>query len=103
MLLHECKAVCPVCGEPIRWKEYKIHREDGYFDWRMDVWCGCGEVMDPDLLAAVRREYEQYVGEELAKTQRKNMGKELHDFLEEKLRARGDLPVGPGGKPEKGR
>lgn len=46
---------CPRCGETVKWAKINFTRPDGAFDWRLDVWCPeCGEIRDPEILAAIR-------------------------------------------------
>lgn len=51
--------LCLICGRFPCWAKVDFYRADGAFDWRLDVWCGCGEVKDPAVLDRARADYLQ--------------------------------------------
>ena len=56
---------CLECHSFIEWRKVPISRPDGWFDWRLDVSCGCGEVTDESVLAIARADYDEALGAEL--------------------------------------
>ena len=73
---------CRRCGEPIQWAKINFIREDGAFDWRLDLWCPeCGEIRDPEILAAIRDIHLEEVIRGLHRLQDKALGQGLNSFL----------------------
>ncbi len=75
---------CPVCLQKLTYCKVTFYRK-GWFDWRLDVWCGCGDVTDPALRKAVRDFYGEQLAREIATTQEaalvQMIGPRLNDWL----------------------
>lgn len=56
---------CLDCGRFVEWRKLMIYREDAYTDWRLAVWCGCGDVTDERIMAQARAAYDEAIGAEL--------------------------------------
>ena len=63
---------CLDCHRLLGWRKRQTPREDGYPDWCIEVFCGCGRIRDPELLALARAAYDVtvadaiYAGQEAA-------------------------------------
>lgn len=56
---------CLDCHDFVQWRKVMIYRQDGHADWRLEVFCGCGEARDERILAAARADYDDALGTEL--------------------------------------
>ena len=73
---------CPRCGSAVKWAKITFIRPDGSFDWRLDVWCPeCGEIRDPEILAAFRDIHLEEVIRDLHRLQDETIGPHLDHFL----------------------
>jgi hypothetical protein len=77
--------VCGKCGAPYAWAKINFTRPDGYSDWRLVVYCLCGEADDPEIQAMVHDSYYKQLRDEIWKEQNlvldQELGKELHKDL----------------------
>lgn len=73
---------CMKCRYPVKWAKFKFIRPDGYPDWRLDVWCDCGPIRNPEIISAVRRDHDDIVTDEIDQMMRNGMGRSLYDALE---------------------
>lgn len=81
MKRHVLDSVCRRCGEQLTWGVIRYYRPDGYFDWRLDVACGCGAVQDPEMLKAAGKAHDAQVTAKIAEEQKRSLGK-LDQILE---------------------
>jgi len=76
--------ICPECGHPIEWVRIGFYT-DGDYDWRLDIFCQCGDVKDPALLKQVRQAYGAHIGKKIAAAQEaaliQRIGEPLNDQL----------------------
>ena len=56
---------CLDCHDFVQWRKLMIYRQDGHADWRLAVFCGCGEVTDERIMTAARAEYDECLDAEL--------------------------------------
>jgi hypothetical protein len=62
---------CLDCHGFVEWRKVALHRQDGYSDWRIEVFCGCGSMADERIAARARAAYDERLGVEL-ETQHQN-------------------------------
>ena len=84
--IHELKISCLKCRTRIRWAKVNFLKDNGLFDWRLDVWCGCGEVKDPEILEMVEKDYKDNFRREGLRSANEfldsRLGEENHALLE---------------------
>lgn len=66
---------CGRCHEHITWKKCDFRREDGYPDWVLAVYCGCGLVTDPEIRRAARADYDAQLARQIQAEQEENLRK----------------------------
>lgn len=55
---------CLDCHRFVEWRKVEFYR-DRYFNWRIEVSCGCGVLDDPELHEIARAEHDLQVDVEL--------------------------------------
>ena len=86
------KNVCPACAfyktQCYDRDDFTCHadaRPDGYGDWRLDVFCACGEVKDPLVIERAYHLYHKKLRAALNEEQDRNLdrflGVEVHAII----------------------
>lgn len=82
---------CLECHQFITWRKEHTIRNDGYYDWRIVVTCGCGELADPKVMAKARAAFDMEVGRLILEGQEEAMervlGTPFHKALNERVRS----------------
>lgn len=61
---------CLDCHEFVQWRKLSLYRQDGYPDWRIEAFCGCGSETDERVLAQARAAHDAEVDAEIETQQR---------------------------------
>lgn len=80
---------CPKCYRPFAWEKIGYMRQDHYYDWRIDVWCQCGECDDPKIHKLAHYAYYRKQRSMARRMQNgilnEKLGKDLHRAIEDLL------------------
>lgn len=60
----ETAMYCSACRRHVKYRRINFV-QNGYADWRLEVFCGCGEIRDPTILKLVREMYGYQIGREI--------------------------------------
>lgn len=81
--------LCENCRSPIKWDRIGFI-EDGIYDWRLDIFCDCGEVKDPKIRKLIRYAYGDYIGNQIAKSQEAALIQRIGEPLNNQLNSMAD-------------
>lgn len=91
---YETTLFCSACRRHVSYRRINFAR-DQYPDWRLEVFCGCGDVRDPMLLGLVREIYGRRIGEEIKAMQEAalvaGVGVDVNEWLNRRVN-RGGAP-----------
>lgn len=76
---------CPNCATCVEFEKVDINREDGAFDWYLNVVCMCGEVTDKDTVEACYDMHWRLSATELKRQQNEAFANALGEDLADSL------------------
>jgi len=64
---------CLECHQFVSWEKSQFYLDDCYPDWRLDVFCNCGMIDDPEILAIAREAYDLQLDAEIFNEQQNSL------------------------------
>ena len=73
--------ICTCCGQCIMIEDITFVRADGYLDWKLNIFCGCGSRLDEQAQLMGRDIWDKHIGASIIRQQLDALKKFQLDFL----------------------